>query len=1429
MQIIVLGMHRAGTSAVTRVINLMGAAIGSSTVVGGPAFDNEKGFWERTDVSKLNDDLLGGCGGTWDDVSAVDPAVFSAWESADHRRRANTILADLETRRPWVIKDPRLCLTLGFWRPLLEAPIYVFPYRSPIEIARSLAARNGLSMSHGVALWERYTLSALELAVDAPRVGISYPDLIDDPIDTVRRLYEALQAAGATGLRHPHEREIVGFVDGRLHHQQDSEQLGRVLLNAQQKQLAAALADGSALGWPQVPALSQSADDILQHVHAQRLLRRDLAERDTALDESRESQRALVQARDERGRELSALRERCERMNAELTAAQANHRHAEDALAALQTQFTERTASVRALKAEVSVRDARLDDLAGEIATLSRWLGDVEAAVTATLDSWRWRVGDRAVRAVERTLLRPRPTLAADHLQAVFREIGRWRKRQAERKALAPSPAPSAGSADPGGIGRVCDARKGTGYSVLCLPIIDWSFRFQRPQQLARQFVQDGHHVYYAALEFSDALAQDEIEPGVTGLQLPGHVGRNVYQSLPSETEIAAQLGALSTLAAEAEREIAVCLVQLPFWGPLAEALREQLGCALVYDCMDDHEGFATNASTMLDAERRLLEGADLVVASSQLLLDKVEPVARRSMLVRNGVDAAHFGRVPALAHAALDRLTIGYYGAIADWFDSGLVGEVARLRPNWHLVLIGHTFGADLDPLQQPNVSLPGEQPYRELPRLIRDWDCCLIPFRRVPLTEATNPVKVYEMLAAGKPVVAVPLPELLPLAEEGHIALAESATAFVAAIESAVVNDSRARQESRRAFAHRNTWERRYAALSEGVSRCFPLVSVIIVTYNNVGLNRQCLAGVLRDTDYPNLEVIVVDNGSTDGTPDLLRDLARDHACLSVVLNADNKGFAAANNQALAIAKGDYLCLLNNDTVVSGRWLSTLVRHLQHDPELGLVGPVTNAIGNEAQIDVGYIQVEEMPAWAANYCRSRRSELSDISMLAFFCVLMPRRVYEQVGPLDEQFGLGMFEDDDYNARVRSAGFKVKLAQDSFVHHWQRASFKLLGEKHYLRIYEENQRRYRAKLALEPKQLDRIAALRARCEQATTVILFAPSIGWNVELIQRPHHLANAVTRLGGVAVFDCTGSSVDDVDLLREEREGLYLFQGAPALLRDLDHLVIWTFSYNFGYRDHFSRGTPTVYDYIDDLSVFPYDQHWLAALHQRAVVEADVVAAVARNLHQELAADRTDALYLPNAVDAAHFHSAPRPNPASNDPGFVALAEGDRPLAGYYGALARWFDYGLVAELCRMRTDWNFVLIGPDLDGSLAASGLTQITNLHWLGPKPYDALPGYAHAFDAAIIPFEVNEITLATSPLKLFEYFAAGRGVVTSAMPECEAFPDTLIGRNVEDFAAHLDEARRRSIDPDYQARVRAVAEDNSWQQRVEAVLRALNH
>jgi len=234
----------------------------------------------------------------------------------------------------------------------------------------------------------------------------------------------------------------------------------------------------------------------------------------------------------------------------------------------------------------------------------------------------------------------------------------------------------------------------------------------------------------------------------------------------------------------------------------------------------------------------------------------------------------------------------------------------------------------------------------------------------------------------------------------------------------------------------------------------------SIIVVTYNGLLYTKMCLTSLLAHW-HEGDELIVVDNASTDGTPDFLRDLARKNPFVKITLNEANRGFAVANNQGLAQATGGALILLNNDTILLPGWRDGLLRWLD-DPGVGMAGPVTNRTCNEAQIDAPYRTCGELVQFAHQYTRAHHDEADAIPMLALFCMAMRCDVFERVGSLDEQFETGMFEDDDYALRVRQAGLKILCAENVFVHHFGQASLgELCLNGAYDHVLEANRARF--------------------------------------------------------------------------------------------------------------------------------------------------------------------------------------------------------------------------------------------------------------------------------------------------------------------------------------------------------------------------------
>jgi GT2 family glycosyltransferase len=161
---------------------------------------------------------------------------------------------------------------------------------------------------------------------------------------------------------------------------------------------------------------------------------------------------------------------------------------------------------------------------------------------------------------------------------------------------------------------------------------------------------------------------------------------------------------------------------------------------------------------------------------------------------------------------------------------------------------------------------------------------------------------------------------------------------------------------------------------------------------------------------------------------------------------MNESNIGFAAGNNVGIKAAKGEYIILLNNDTYLTHGWIRGLIRPMQLNSEIGLVGPLTNNIGNEQQIRIAYRNMQEMEVAAHRFVRSRLRQTILVRRLAFFAVALRRRTIDLVGLLDERYGLGYFEDDDYCMRANEQGVKMVIADDVFIHHHLSVSFSTLG-----------------------------------------------------------------------------------------------------------------------------------------------------------------------------------------------------------------------------------------------------------------------------------------------------------------------------------------------------------------------------------------------
>jgi O-antigen biosynthesis protein len=253
-QVIVLGMHRSGTSCVGNLLTKMGLYFGDPSISTGAGEENRKGFFERRDIRDICDAILQGSGCDWWAVGDFSPERVPTLIRTEINAKFATVLQEMDNHKPWFIKEPRLCLV---W-PLLSAqvadPVFVHVWRDPLEVARSLATRNGFPIDFGTALWEAYVRSAQLVSSDHPSVIVSYNNLLKDPTGETRRLIEKLTELGVSGIAMPQEADLADAIDAELYRQREvsSPELNE-LITPSQRQLCVALGEGN----PKHPSLFQ--------------------------------------------------------------------------------------------------------------------------------------------------------------------------------------------------------------------------------------------------------------------------------------------------------------------------------------------------------------------------------------------------------------------------------------------------------------------------------------------------------------------------------------------------------------------------------------------------------------------------------------------------------------------------------------------------------------------------------------------------------------------------------------------------------------------------------------------------------------------------------------------------------------------------------------------------------------------------------------------------------------------------------------------------------------------------------------------------------------------------------------------------------------------------------------------------------------------
>lgn len=345
--------------------------------------------------------------------------------------------------------------------------------------------------------------------------------------------------------------------------------------------------------------------------------------------------------------------------------------------------------------------------------------------------------------------------------------------------------------------------------------------------------------------------------------------------------------------------------------------------------------------------------------------------------------------------------------------------------------------------------------------------------------------------------------------------------------------------------------------------------------------------------------------------------------------------------------------------------------------------------------------------------------------------------------------------------------------------------------------------------------------------------IVFENNFGWSGIMMQRPQQVALHM-RDDILFLYHSVNDTYENKNQINKIKDNLYLINMnyyRDIFIKKVKNHYLMLYSTDLVSKTitekYKKNGYKIIFEYVDEIDEKFSGKTYAEKLanNMQFVLESyPLIVATSNRLYDNIKAinENLSVKLITNGCDYEHFHIYNGILPDD-----IKLLKSGKPIVGYFGALASWFDYNLIKEIS-FTDKYQIVLIGVNYDNSLDKSGVLELENVHYLGKKDYEELPQYLHNFDVCIIPFIVNEITLSTSPVKLFEYMSGNKPIVTTKLPECLKYKSVFIGENAQDFINKLDDALKSAKDPEYISLLDKEARENSWEEKCKEYDRFLN-
>lgn len=362
-------------------------------------------------------------------------------------------------------------------------------------------------------------------------------------------------------------------------------------------------------------------------------------------------------------------------------------------------------------------------------------------------------------------------------------------------------------------------------------------------------------------------------------------------------------------------------------------------------------------------------------------------------------------------------------------------------------------------------------------------------------------------------------------------------------------------------------------------------------------------------------------------------------------------------------------------------------------------------------------------------------------------------------------------------------------------------------------------------------------------------IIIWRSTFGWNVPLFQRPQHIFNNLAKQKCLIFYEVT-KMTDKVNNIKKASDNLYLVNFNNTAISKMifnkikesslpKYIQFYSTDTNMSLKEllqYIDNGFKIIYEYIDDLSPQLLGTNELPKnlVEKYEYMQKDTenvfVVVTADEIKKDVVSKRGEEklTFSCNGVDMKHFQNIDAEFNFELE--YIDILKQNKPIIGYYGALATWFDYDLIKNLAENRKEYNIVLFGIKYDESLNKAGLEKYDNIYYMGCRNYSVLQNYADKFNVCTIPFLINSITQATSPVKLFEYMALGKPIVTTAMNECKKYKSVMIANNKQEFIKLIDKAIKmnKNDDSDYFNELKNEALENTWEAKSKNIIELLS-